>query len=175
MAIPDTWPLHSHFASYAYGQLHKCLVKISTPKLKNLSTALSLNYNKLYCNHSNYHLVIMHWHIFMSTLSCHFYEGRMTKMHPYGVNINYLHVSPNSHYILLSISKSHGSPKTNFTALMQLHVCVCVVLCVWVLQYVRLSLMTEWDIIIYQLVRICIVILCNKSARIVASVENFIH
>ena len=31
--------------------------------------------------------------------------------------VDYLHVSPNCYHILSSISKSRGSPKTNFTAL----------------------------------------------------------
>ena len=31
--------------------------------------------------------------------------------------VNYLLISPNCRYILLTISKSQGSPKTNFTAL----------------------------------------------------------
>ena len=31
--------------------------------------------------------------------------------------VDYLLISPNCHYILLSISESHGSHKTNFTTL----------------------------------------------------------
>ena len=31
--------------------------------------------------------------------------------------VDHLYISPNCHYILSSISESHGSPKTNFTAL----------------------------------------------------------
>ena len=47
---------------------------------------------------------------------CHvmFTKGILIKMHP-TVKVDYLQISPTCHDILSSISKSHGSPKTNFT------------------------------------------------------------
>ena len=58
-------------------------------------------------------------HIIMSTLSCHIYEGHTDQNAPLSgkYTVDYLHISPNCQYILSSISESHGSPKTNFTAL----------------------------------------------------------
>ena len=58
-------------------------------------------------------------HIIMSTLSRHIYEGHTDQNAPLSgkCRVDYLHISPNCHYILSSISESHGSPKTNFTAL----------------------------------------------------------
>ena len=57
--------------------------------------------------------------IIMSTLSCHIYEGHTDQNAPLSgkYRVDYLHISPNRQYILSSIFESHGSPKTNFTAL----------------------------------------------------------
>ena len=75
--------------------------------------------NKLPCNHGNYHLVIIHWPHNYAYLSCHVYEDHTDQNAPLSgkYTVDYLHISPNCHYILPSISESHGSPKTNFTAL----------------------------------------------------------
>jgi len=51
----------------------------------------------------------------MSALSCHVIMIMLIKMGKYRV-VN-LYISPSCHYIPSSISKSHGSPKINFTAL----------------------------------------------------------
>ena len=58
-------------------------------------------------------------HIIMSTLSCHIFEGHTDQNAPLlgRYRVDYLHISPNSQYILSSISESHGSPKIKFTAL----------------------------------------------------------
>ena len=58
-------------------------------------------------------------HIIMSTFPCHIYEGHTDQNAPLAgrYRVVYLHISPNCHHILSSISKSHGSPKTNFTTL----------------------------------------------------------
>ena len=55
----------------------------------------------------------------LSTLSCHIYEGDTDQNAPLSdkYTVDYLHISPNCHYILSSISESHVSPKTTFTAL----------------------------------------------------------
>ena len=84
-----------------------------------LSCILAENFSKLSCNHGNYHLVIMHWlhnHVYF-VMSCLLwsYWSKCTLLGKYR-DVN-LHISPNCHYIPSSISKSHGSPKINFTAL----------------------------------------------------------
>ena len=58
-------------------------------------------------------------HINMSTCRVMFTRVILIEMHPYQVkySVDYLHISPNCQYIPSSISESHGSPKTNFTAL----------------------------------------------------------
>ena len=58
-------------------------------------------------------------HILMSTLSRHVYEGHTDpNALPSGkYMVDYLHISPNCHCILSSITESHGSPKTYFIAL----------------------------------------------------------
>ena len=58
-------------------------------------------------------------HIVMSILPCHIYKGHTDQNAPLlgKYRVDYLLISPNCHYILSSISESHGSPKTNFNAL----------------------------------------------------------
>ena len=61
-------------------------------------------------------------YIIMSTLSCHVYYDHTDQDAPYWVSIWVvnLHISPNCHYILSSISKSHGSPKKQKQILLHL-------------------------------------------------------
>ena len=58
-------------------------------------------------------------HIIMST--CHVHEGHTDQNAPLSdkYTVDYLHISSNCHYILSSISESHGSPKNNFTPLIE--------------------------------------------------------
>ena len=81
--------------------------------------SIGLNRNELPCNHGNYHLVNIHWphnHVYFAR---HIYEGHTDQNAPLSgkYTVDYLHISHNCQYILSSISESHGSPKTNFTAL----------------------------------------------------------
>ena len=84
-----------------------------------LSCILAEKFSKLSCNHGNYHLVIMHqlhnYVYFVMSCLLWSYWSRCTLLGKYRV-VN-LHISPNCRYIPSSISESHGSPKTNFTAL----------------------------------------------------------
>ena len=58
-------------------------------------------------------------HIIMSTLLCHVYIGHTDQNAPLlgKYRVDYLHIFPTCCYVLSSISKSHGSPKTNFCTL----------------------------------------------------------
>ena len=80
-----------------------------------------------YKYYNKYSLVIMH-QLHNHVMLC-LWWSKCTLLGKYGVD--YLHVSPNCHYILSSISKSHGSPKTNFTALKKNHLVKNSNICFW--------------------------------------------
>ena len=58
-------------------------------------------------------------HIIMSTLSRHFYKGHTDQNACLSgkYRVDFLHIPSNCYYTLLSISESHDSSKSNFTAL----------------------------------------------------------